>query len=83
MCIRDRYLLAQAESARLQTWTYVWLLVTTSAVAAACYLSAANFRASILHSQILRSPTAVSYTHLDVYKRQTWSVAHRLLAPVV
>ena len=51
------YLLAQAESARLQTWTYVWLLVTTSAVAAACYLFAANFRASILHGQILRSPT--------------------------
>ena len=51
------YLLARAESARLQTWIYVWLLVTTGAVAAACYLSAANFRASILHGQILRSPT--------------------------
>ena len=51
------YLLARAESARLPTWTYVWLLVATGAVAAACYLSAANFRASILHGQILRSPT--------------------------
>ncbi len=51
------YLLVRAESARLQTWIYAWLLVTTSAVAAACYLSAASFRASILHGQILRSPT--------------------------
>lgn len=51
------YLLVRAESARLQTWTYAWLLVTTAVVAAACYLSAASFRASILHGQILRSPT--------------------------
>lgn len=51
------YLLVRAESARLQTWTYGWLLVTTAVVAAACYLSAASFRASILHGEILRSPT--------------------------
>ena len=51
------YLLVQAESARLQTWAYVWVLISTGALAAACYLSAANFRASVLHGQVLHSPT--------------------------
>lgn len=51
------YLLSLAESVQPQVWINVWILVTTGLVAAACYLSAASFRSSVLHGQILRSPT--------------------------
>lgn len=51
------YWLSLAESVQLKVWINVWISVTTGSVAAACYLSAANFRSSVLHGEILRSPS--------------------------